>query len=148
MSQIHVEVTRNIDAPAERVYNILADYQIGHPAILPKVYFSGVTVEQGGRGAGTVVLARMTAMGSERSFRLVVSEPQPGRVLAESDEVAGTATTFTVEPLGLAKCRVTIATDSRVSTGVQGWIERLVSPSFLRRVYRQELQNLAEYARK
>jgi hypothetical protein len=144
MAQYHVTVTAAIDAPAERVYAILADYQVGHPAILPKPHFIGLTVEQGGRGAGTVIVTRMRAMGTERTFRMTVTEPQPGRLLVESD--ANTTTTFTVEPLSAAQCRVTIATDTRSSPGMRGWIERLMSPPFLRRIYHLELQNLAEYA--
>lgn len=132
--------------PAEIVYNILADYQVGHPAILPEPYFTGLSVEQGGRGAGTVIITRMKVMGAERTFRMAVTEPQPGCVLVESDGT--TTTTFTVEPLGKGTCRVTIATDTQPSPGLQGWIERLSSPPFLRRVYRQELKNLAEYAQR
>lgn len=148
MDGIYVKVTAVMDASAESVYQILADYRIGHPAILPKPYFFDLTVEQGGRGAGTVVVTRMKAIGPERSFRMVVSEPQPGRVLVENDAVTGTTTTFTVEPLAAAQCRITIATDTRISPGLQGWIERMMSPPFLRRIYRLELQNLAEYARR
>lgn len=144
MSQYHASATAVIEAPAERVYSILADYQVGHPAILPKPAFTGLSVEQGGHGAGTVIVSRMKVMGSERTFRMTVTEPQPGRVLVESD--ATTTTTFSVEPLGAAQCRVTIVTDTQTSPGFAGWIERLVSPPFLRRLYRQELQNLADYA--
>ena len=146
MSNIHAQAVATIDAPAEIVYNILTDYQVGHPAILPRSYFTGLTVEQGGRGAGTVIVTRMQVMGAERTFRMTVAEPQPGRVLVESD--GKTTTTFTVEPSGAALCRVTIATEARPSPGLQGWIERLFTPSFLRRVYSQELQILAEYARR
>jgi hypothetical protein len=135
-----------MDAPAEIVYNILADYQVGHPAILPEPYFRGLSVEQGGRGAGTVIITRKKVMEAERTFRMAVTEPQPGRVLVESDGT--TTTTFTVEPLGKGTCRVTIATDTQPSPGLQGWIERLFSPPFLHRVYRQELENLAEYAQR
>jgi hypothetical protein len=145
MTRIHAQAVATINAPAEMVYNILTDYQVGHPAILPKPYFTDLSVEQGGRGAGTVFVTRMQAMGSERTFRMAVTEPQPGRVLVESDGV--TTTTFTVESLGAAQCRITIATDARPSPGLQGWIERLFTPPFLRRVYSQELQILAEYAR-
>lgn len=90
MTQIHAQAAAAMDAPAEIVYNILADYQVGHPAILPEPYFTGLSVEQGGRGAGTVIITRMKVMGAERTFRMAVTEPQPGCVLVESD---GTTTT-------------------------------------------------------
>ena len=52
MNQIHVEVSDVIEAHAEKIYGILADYREGHPAILPKPYFTEVKVEQGGQGIG------------------------------------------------------------------------------------------------
>jgi hypothetical protein len=129
------------------VYAIFADYVESHPAILPKAYFESVTVEQGGRGAGTVVRVQMTAKGGKRAFRLVVSEPEPGRVLVEADDQAGVVTTFTVDPVDDgARSHVTIATDLRRSPGLRGWVERLANPLFLGRVYRQELALVAAYA--
>ena len=98
MKPIHAEASADIGAPADEIYNVLADYQVGHPAILPKPDFTSLTVEHGGRGAGTVFVTRMRAMGSERIFRMTVTEPQPGRVLVESDGM--TTTTFTIEPAG------------------------------------------------
>ena len=85
-------------------------------------------------------------MGAERTFRMTVTEPQPGNVLVESDGI--TTTTFKVEPLGTGQSRVTISTDARPSSGFQGSIECLFTPPFLRRVYRQELENLADYAQR
>jgi|FLYN01.1.fsa_nt_gi hypothetical protein len=148
MSQVHVEVSDVVDARPEEIYAVLSDYHVGHAAILPKPYFADMTVEQGGKGAGTVIRLRMKVFGTERVFRQVVSEPEPGRVLVEMDADAGVVTTFTIEPLGGGKqSRVTIVTDSRVSPGIQGLIEKLINPSFLRRLYKQELRNLAEYVR-
>jgi hypothetical protein len=43
---------------------------------------------------------------------------------------------------------VTIATDAAASSGVKGWLERLFNPAVMRRIYRQELQQLAAYAQK
>jgi len=148
MNLIHAEVSEVIDAQPERIYAILADYQVSHPAILPKPYFTDVTVEQGGQGAGTIVRAEMKVMGTKLAYHLIVSEPQLGRVLMEADAEAGVTTTFTVEPLGGGhQSRVTIATDAATSPGVKGWLERLLNPSVMRRIYQQELQQLAEYAR-
>ena len=103
----NVEASRIINAPADAIYAVLADYRVSHPAILPKA-FTGVTVEQGGTGAGTIAHAYLTVMGQKFHYRLVVTEPQPGRVLAEVDEAAGVYTTFTVDPLSAAQSRVTI----------------------------------------
>lgn len=148
MGQIHTEVSDIIPARPEVVYAVLADYRVGHPAILPKPYFTELQVEQGGQGAGTIVRTRMVVMGVERIFKLTVSEPEPGRVLKEVDEQAGVVTVFTVEPIhGGQHARVTIATDARASPGLMGVMEKLLNPPLTRRIYKQELQQLAEYVR-
>jgi hypothetical protein len=131
-----------------RIYAVISDYRKGHPAILPKPYFTELKVLEGGQGAGTIAHTRMKVMGVEFVYRVVVSEPQPGRVLAEDDEAAGIHTTFTVEPLdGGARSRVTIATDSKTSPGFRGFMERMMNPSITRRIYKKELQQLADYVR-
>lgn len=147
MGKIHVEQSRVIDAPAETLYDILTDYHVGHPAILPPGYFEELEVVEGGRGAGTVALVRMNVMGSRQEFRLVTSEPEPGRVLEERDEAADVTTRFVVEPLGPDRARVTITTDAATSPGLRGWMERLLNPPITRRIYREELERLADYAR-
>jgi hypothetical protein len=127
---------------------VLSDYHVGHPAILPKPYFTKLTVEEGGQGAGTVLLVGMRIMGVERVARGFVTEPQQGRRLVETYPDSGIVTTFTVEPLGDGKrSRVTIATDAKPSPGLMGFIERLTIPSTLRRIYKAELQQLADYVR-
>jgi hypothetical protein len=149
LGQIWVEVSEAIPAPAENVYAILADYREGHPAILPQPYFRELEVEQGGQGAGTIIRVAMEVMGVKRRYRMEVSEPEPGRVLVEHDPGAGVRTTFTVAPLdGGHRSLVTIATETKTAGGLQGLMERLINPSITRRIYRQELQQLAEYVQR
>lgn len=148
MSDIHVSVSRIIAAPPEAIYAILSDYHTGHPSILPRQYFKEIVVEEGGVGAGTVVRVAMEVMGSKQTYRLVVTEPQPGRVLAEADAAAGTATRFVLEPVGEQQTRVTIATDARPSNGLRGFMERLVNPPLMRRMYDEELRLLEEVVRR
>jgi len=149
MSQIHIEVSEVIDARHDEIYAVLADYRVGHPAILPKPYFTDLTVEDGGQGAGTIARAEMNVMGVKQSYRLTVTEPEPGRVLAERDDAAGIFTTFTVDPLNDgARARVTIASDVRPSPGFRGLMERLMNPPIIRRIYRQELAQLADYVQR
>lgn len=146
MSPIHVETSRIINARPDAVYAVIADYRVGHPAILPKQYFRELVVEQGGVGAGTIIRFRMEVMGVEQIYHAEISEPIPGRVLVETDESAGVTTTFTVEPVGDgSRSRVTFATEMRPSAGVRGLIERLVNPPVMRRIYREEQENLARY---
>jgi hypothetical protein len=49
-----VVASAHIAAAPAQVYAIIANYREGHPRILPKE-FSGLTVEQGGIGAGTII---------------------------------------------------------------------------------------------
>ncbi|MEA2572905.1 MAG: hypothetical protein QOH93_203 [Chloroflexia bacterium] len=148
MSKVYVEVEGMIDAPAQEVYDIISDYEHGHPHILPKEHFSDLVVEEGGKGAGTIIRFRNKAGGVERSYRMRISEPEPGHVLVEKD-TNGTdlATTFTVTSVDGSKSGVRISTEWTASDGVQGLVERLFAPRMLRPVYKKELRQLAEYAR-
>ena len=146
MSDIQTQVSATIDAPPDLIYAILTDYQEGHVAILPKKYFTGITVLEGGQGAGTIIDVHMQVMGVEQELHLKVNEPEPGRVLVERDQAAGVFTTFTVDPMeGGKSSRVPIATQAKVSPGLRGWIEKLVNPAIIRRIYKEELQQLADY---
>jgi len=78
-------------------------------------------------------------------MRMLVSEPEPGRVLVETNLDSGLVTKFIVESRGENQSEVTFDTTMRRSRGIQGWIEWLIVPGYLRRVYRVELQQLDEY---
>jgi hypothetical protein len=146
MTQNRVEASGVVHAPAAVVYAILADYRHGHPAILPRPYFTGLEVEEGGQGAGTIAVAHMNVYGNIQSFRLKVSEPQPGRVLSEVDTNTGMVTTFTVEPRGADQSEVTIATAMPVKNAIAAFFERLITVPIMRRIYHEELKVLARYA--
>jgi hypothetical protein len=103
-------------------------------------------VEQGGVGAGTVHDFRMTAGGRARAFRMWVAEPEPGRVLTESDEGSSMVTTWEVTPEGPGR-RVRLETRWQGAGGVGGLFERLFAPRVLRRLYAEELERLDRYAR-
>jgi uncharacterized protein YndB with AHSA1/START domain len=145
MALITVAAERAIDAPAEIVYGYLADMR-QHSQFLPPA-FSEFEVEKGGVGAGTVTRFRITTGGRSRRYRMQVAEPQPGRVLTESDMNSSLVTTFTVEPRGDGSL-VKISTGWQGAGGVGGFFERLFAPRVLRRIYLDELQRLDEYARK
>ncbi len=147
MAQIRVAASADVDAPPQTVYAILADYQNEHPQILPDRHFSDFTVERGGKGAGTLIRFQMHVLGQSRTIRAEVSEPEPGRVLAETDLDTGAVTRFTVEPRdGGQAASVTIVTEWNRS-GIMGFVERLTAPPLLRRIYAEELRNLAKRAR-
>lgn len=136
-----------MDAPADRVYAIIADYRNGHPHILPK-QFRNLTVEQGGVGAGTIIRFEVRVFGQTQHFRAVVSEPEPGRVLVEENlEPAPSKTTFTVvkSPSGKGT-RVTFVTEMTARSGMLGAVERFVSTRVMRKMYAEELVLLARRA--
>jgi polyketide cyclase/dehydrase/lipid transport protein len=136
-----------IPARRERVYSLLANYRDGHPRILPP-QFSGLVVEQGGVGAGTVIRFQMSVLGKKQNFRAAITEPEPGRVLAETFlEPAGAVTTFTVDPgAAPADCHVTISTEIPTRQGFMGTVEKIFSRLLLRPIYAKELANLAHVA--
>ena len=142
-----VSAVRRIDAAPDQVFGILADYRVGHPAILPRRFFAGLEVEQGGYGAGTVIRYGMRAAGRVTRARAAVTEPVPGRVLVETDlGDRGIVTTFTVSPAGEGASEVEFATDLPSRGGLAGRLERMFVRRYLRRVYAEELQLLAERA--
>lgn len=146
MGIIRAKFSAVIDAPPAEAYSVLSDYHNEHPAILPESFFTGLTVLEGGRGEGTVIQVGTKFMGSRRDYRLTVSEPEPGRVLVEAHEEEGVKTTFTVDPIDAgSRSRVTIDTELRASPGVRGLFERLFTPAIMRRMYRRELRQMADY---
>jgi hypothetical protein len=146
MPLVRAAASTVIKASPESAYAIIADYREGHPTILPKEYFKKLEVERGGVGAGTVIKVTMELMGTTRTFRAEVTEPVPGRTLAETDPESEAVTTFTVEPWERGGgARVTITTEWP-ARGIRGWIERLLAPRMLAQVYAEELRNLADEA--
>lgn len=146
MTIIHARASKIIDAPPEKVYAVLADYHVGHPAILPKPAFEGITVDKGGYGDGTETQVHMNAFGKRRTVYHVVSEPEPGRILVETDKDTGLKTTFTVDPVdGGARSHVTIDSEFKQSSGLRGITEKMTIPLLIGGVFKKELRNLAKY---
>jgi hypothetical protein len=146
MPRLHAESSATINATAERVYAIIADYRNTHPLILPKENFRDLKVEQGGKGAGTIISFVLRSGGVERHYRMKVSEPKPG-VIVEQDLSSSLCTTFTVAPSDGGKAsHVTIATEWDQSKGIMGIVERLLYPSGMRTIYKKELAQLATVA--
>jgi hypothetical protein len=135
--------TKIINAPAAMIYEILADYRNNHPRILPKPYFLSLEVEEGGFGAGTIVNFKMRILGQTRSFRSLITEPEPGQVLVETDLASDVATKFIVFPLeNEARSQVTIITELQGRNRVENFVAKMM----LQKVYVQELEQLAHLA--
>ena len=135
--------TKDIQTPAEILYNIIADYRRMHWLILPKRYFLSLEVEQGGFGAGTIVNFAMRILGQTRSFHSLITEPEPGRLLVETDIKSGIATSFHIVPIEKeGQTRVTISTELKGRNFLEAWIAKMI----LQKIYRLELELLAQVA--
>jgi hypothetical protein len=148
MAKHNVSASGYISAPAQRAYDLIADYRNGHPRILPKPYFVSLGVEQGGYGAGTIINFQMKLMGRIQSFHSTITEPQPGSILVETDMNTGAVTTFTVDPrLNGQESFVTITTTIGVPDGILGKIQGWFTTQLLRPIYSKELDQLAAVAK-
>ena len=145
MATILVSAERTVDAPPDAVYGYIADMREHHPQFLPSA-FSDFQVESGGVGEGTITRFTVTAGGRARQYRMKVAEPEPGRVLTESDTGSSLVTTTTVTPQG-GRSLVTISTTWQGAGGIGGFFERLFAPRAMRGIYTDELERLDSYAR-
>jgi uncharacterized membrane protein len=149
MAKLSVEVSDMIGAPADKVYAVLRDYRDGHPNVLPKEHFRDFEVESGGKGEGTIIRFKSVAAGREIPMRMRVSEPEPGRVLAEHDLAPDSdmVTRFVLTPAGGGKTRLKIASEWTPPGGLAGLVQRLFYPRTMRTIYTRELRQIAEYMR-
>ncbi|MDT0433308.1 MULTISPECIES: SRPBCC family protein [Streptomyces] len=131
---------RTIDAPADQVYRYLADTQL-HSRFLPPPFYDFHVEETG------AFRYKIDFAGGVRELRMQVTEPEPGRTLVHADKGgSGLVTTFTVTPRG-GQALVDIASRFDGESGVAGFVERIVAPRRLHRVYGKELARLDAYAR-
>ena len=134
---------RTIGAPADRVYQYLADTQL-HARFLPPPFYD-FQVEDG--GTGSAVRYKINFAGGVRELRMRITEPEPGRTLVHADTgSSGLVTTFTVTPQG-GQARLNITSRFDGESGVAGVVERIIAPRRLHRVYGEELARLDAYAR-
>jgi hypothetical protein len=141
-----LEQSAEVNAPAELTYKILADFQ-HHDRITPKPPFSPLVVEQGGVGAGTVIHFRITLLGRTDTCHSVITEPQPGRVMVETETNRNTVTTFTVDPSAVSgRSRVTISCAFQGRAGIFGAVERWIVTRLMTPVLAKEIRLLEEYA--
>ena len=146
MSDYKFSVSKLINASPKIVHSIIADYREAHPKILPKPPFVSLVVERGGYGAGTVARVQMKAMGKIQTFRTEVSEPDPGRVLVETNDT-GYITTFTVDSRNNGKNSfVVFTTEISNKSGLLKKIEFRLSKLLLIPGYKKELENLERLA--
>jgi len=143
LTLVNISGAAVIPAPPQRVYGIIADYRSGHTHIIPPKYFRNLVVEEGGIGAGTKVRFEMVMFGKVQQAQSIITEPEPGRVLVESTTDGLAVTRFIVEARdGGRAANVTISTDLKS----QGLIGNAIIKFLFKRIYREELALLAEFA--
>jgi uncharacterized protein YndB with AHSA1/START domain len=145
MAEILVTAEKIVNAPADTVFGYLRDMR-EHPKFLPPA-FSDFEVESGGVGPGTVTRFKVTAGGRSRDYRMMVDEPEPGRVLTESDTGSSMVTKFTVTPKEGGVSLVRITSTWQGASGIGGFFERTFAPRAARAMYQDELSRLDTYAR-
>jgi hypothetical protein len=145
MATARIIAERRIAAPAPALYALLADYQHGHPSILPPA-FRDFTVLEGGIGAGTRIRFNLRSAGRTRPMEAVVSEPEPGRVLSETYQ-DNSVTTFLIESAG-ADSRLRIETSWQSHSSIAGLIERFLARRLLGSLYDAELDLIEQWAAK
>ena len=145
MAKNEEAVTRIIEAKADVIYGVLADYKNHHPNILPDIYFDGLEVLEGGFGAGTRMKVLAVIKGSKQTLEMGVEEPRPGRVLTETDLNGGMQTTFEVVPLGDDKSEVTITTAWPPARGFQALFNRFFLAGYVHRMLEAEMELLDDY---
>ena len=145
MGVIEVTAERTVNAPAEAVYGYIRDMNV-HPKFLPPA-FSDFQVESGGVGTGSVTRFKVTAGGRTRDYHMTVDEPEPGRVLRESDQNSSLITKFTVDPGSGQSSLVKISTSWQGAGGIGGFFERTFAPRAMKAIYEDELQRLDAYVR-
>jgi uncharacterized protein YndB with AHSA1/START domain len=148
MGRARVDAERLIGAPPAAVYAVLADYTTQHPRIMPASLFSDLEVESGGVGAGTIFHITLRMLGRRQQLHMRVAEPEPGRVLTETNLDTGVVTTFTVAPDdGGSRTLARMSSEWETDAGLRGLVDRLATPPFMKRVFAKQLRQLDRYLR-
>ena len=145
MTTLVAAAERTIEAPADTLFQYVADFRDHHPHILPPA-FRDFRVESGGVGLGTVTSSRFRMGGRTQQIRTQVSRVEPGRLIEEVVLDQPMTTTFAFDPTGPSAAIVRIETTWQPGPGVAGLLERLFAPRMLARIYADELARLEAYA--
>ncbi|WP_236789827.1 SRPBCC family protein [Amycolatopsis sp. GM8] len=144
MAQVTATAERTIDAPADKVRELVADYADTRPKILTEQYLD-YAVTEGGKGAGTKATWKLQATSKRvRDVAATVTEPEPG-TLVETDANSSMVTTWTVREAD-GKSIVRIETTWQGAGGIGGFFEKTFAPGGLKRIYDGVLGKLAGLA--
>jgi Polyketide cyclase / dehydrase and lipid transport len=140
------EAKATIGARTDAVYEVIADYRTHHPNIMPPSLFSRIEVESGGTGAGTTFHITLHLAGTKKRMRMRVAEPDPGRVLTETNLDTGIVTAFEVTPAnGDGATLARISSDWETAPGIRGLFDRVATPPLMRWIFGKQLRQLARY---
>ncbi|AYM02587.1 SRPBCC family protein [Levilactobacillus yiduensis] len=142
-NQIIAQASATVNAPAAKVYTLLATPQL-HATFQDKPFYD-FKVENDIQGAGAVVSFKIDFAGGAIAFRMVVTEPEPGHTLVWTDtNDSGLVTTYTVTDQG-EQSMVTISSQWDGQSGVIGAMEKFISPMRMKSVYKKELDRINAY---
>ncbi|MFD9965102.1 SRPBCC family protein [Amycolatopsis sp. NPDC058986] len=142
MGKVTATAERTIDAPAEKVRELVADYAETRPKLLTE-HYRDYEVTEGGVGAGTQASWKLQATSKRvRNVAATVTEPKPG-TLVETDANSSMVTTWTVTEAG-ERSVVRIQTSWDGAGGIGGFFEKTFAPGGLQRIYDGVLAKLAE----
>lgn len=144
MAQVTATAERTIEAPVDKVRELVADYADTRPKILTEQY-RDYAVTEGGAGAGTKAQWKLQATSKRvRDVAATVTEPEPGK-LVETDANSSMVTTWTVRAAGSGSV-VRIETTWQGAGGIGGFFEKTFAPGGLKRIYDGVLGKLADLA--
>ena len=146
MARVHAQAEKLIEAQPTAVYEVLADYATHHPRIMPPDHFSDLEVESGGVGDGTVFHITARVAGKRQRLHMRVAEPDPGRVLTETNLDTGVVTEFQVSGNGSDRTLIRMSSEWE-ARGLKGWMDRLLAPRLMNRLFAEQLEQLGEYMR-
>lgn len=98
MTTLQIETEVVVPACAAAVYRVLADYAGARRRLQPRRFVARSRVKAGGIGGGTRLDVLLHGPHDGLPLDVVVTEPEAGTVLVESDAAAGVRRTFVLEP--------------------------------------------------
>ncbi|ANN20989.1 polyketide cyclase [Amycolatopsis orientalis] len=142
MGKVTAIAERTIEAPADKVRALVADYAETRPKLLTE-HYRDYEVTEGGVGAGTKASWKLQATSKRvRDVAATVTEPAEG-TLVETDANSSMVTTWTVREVPEGSL-VRIETTWEGAGGIGGFFERTFAPGGLKRIYEGVLGKLAE----
>ncbi|MFI9449677.1 SRPBCC family protein [Amycolatopsis sp. NPDC052450] len=142
MGKVTAIAERTIEASADKVRALVADYTETRPKLLTE-HYRDYEVTEGGVGAGTKARWKLQATSKRvRDVAATVTEPSEG-TLVETDANSSMVTTWTVRAVPEGSL-VRIETTWDGAGGIGGFFEKTFAPGGLKRIYEGVLGKLAE----